>query len=468
MSSDLKIAKCMISLKRILIAGLLLIIFGCSEKTSNTDQNAILSGKIANLATPEIFLYSLDRTKKIKLPLQNGYLKDTIPINEPTTFYLSNSSFQHQVYLEPGYHLTIDLDAQDSKKEKGFKGKGAATNNYRTKSGHIMGELEGDFDAFYSLEPQDFKNKVDFINDSLIRLLDQTDLKDLFKEKERRHLGYWKKLFLKQYPMIHPNPNHIEYFKKTDLFDSTDLKHAEDLIYSDAYSFNLKYYYTERIDSLIQTKKFDEASAHFYVYKRIPDQKIRNYLLFNWAEAAITRTQNLDSFRGSFLDLSTNKDYNDQIDKIYQNLKRTAPGAPSPVFSNYENYAGGKASLPDFKGKYVFIDVWATWCKPCIAELPALKELEERYKDDHIEFISISIDKQQDQDTWRQMIKDKNMGGTQLFANSSANSEFIEAYEISYIPRFIFIDPSGNIIQSQAPPPSSKEVTALFDSYLNP
>ena len=456
-------------LKIVIIIFLLIVTTNCSEKRADPDQKAIFSGTIANLSTPEIYLFSIDKMKKIKLLLDNDYFIDTISLKKPMTFYLSNGSYQQQIYLEPGYDLKVNLDAQDSKKEEKFSGKGDATNSYRMKSRKLIAKLEGDFDIFYALEPDTFKNKVNDINDSLQRYLDnKKNLSATFKEKEWRHLNYWKKLFLKQYPLIHQNPIPSEYYSNTDVFDSTDLSHPEDLTYSDAFAFNLSYYYTDIIDSLVNTKKIDANSAHFEVYKKIADEDIRNYMLFSWAEFAITQTQDLDSFQNTFLNISTNESYKNQIEKIYKNLKRTAPGAASPEFREYTNYTGGKASLTDFKGKYVYIDVWATWCKPCIAELPALKKLEEKYKNNKIEFISISIDKQNDYDDWRQMIKDKNMGGTQLFAHNSPNSEFVDTYEISAIPRFIFIDPEGKIIDSKAPAPSSDKITALFDSYFNP
>ena len=69
-----------------------------------------------------------------------------------------------------------------------------------------------------------------------------------------------------------------------------------------------------------------------------------------------------------------------------------AKGKPSPVFNNYENISGGTSSLSDFKGKYVYIDFWATWCAPCIAEIPYLKKLEKEYHNKNIAFVSISID----------------------------------------------------------------------------
>ena len=141
-------------------------------------------------------------------------------------------------------------------------------------------------------------------------------------------------------------------------------------------------------------------------------------------------------------------------------LKATSKGSPSPVFSNYENYKGGSNSLGDFKGKYVYIDVWATWCGPCKQQIPYLQALEEKYHGKNIEFVSISIDQPNVKDKWKQMIADKNMGGVQLFADG--DQAFATAYQISGIPRFILIDPEGNIVEANAPRPSDPSLTNLF------
>jgi thiol-disulfide isomerase/thioredoxin len=66
-------------------------------------------------------------------------------------------------------------------------------------------------------------------------------------------------------------------------------------------------------------------------------------------------------------------------------------GTPSPEF-NFENHKGGTTKLSDIKGKYVYIDIWATWCAPCRQEIPYLQKIEKKYEDKRIAFVSISID----------------------------------------------------------------------------
>lgn len=141
-------------------------------------------------------------------------------------------------------------------------------------------------------------------------------------------------------------------------------------------------------------------------------------------------------------------------------------GLPSPSFS-FENHKGGMTKLEDFKGKYVYIDVWATWCGPCRAEIPHLKKLEEQFKGKNIVFVSISIDKKQDYDKWKKFVSEKQLGGVQLLADNDWNSKFVKDYGINGIPRFILIDPNGNIMYSDAARPSSIGLASTFEEILN-
>jgi thiol-disulfide isomerase/thioredoxin len=137
----------------------------------------------------------------------------------------------------------------------------------------------------------------------------------------------------------------------------------------------------------------------------------------------------------------------------------------SPGFS-FINYKGGVTTLKDFKGKYVYIDIWATWCGPCRQEIPFLQKIEQTYKDKNIAFISISIDKAKDIDKWRAMVNEQTLGGVQLFADKDWKSDFIEDYGINSIPHFILIDPKGNIVDADATRPSDTALQVQLNKLL--
>ena len=156
--------------------------------------------------------------------------------------------------------------------------------------------------------------------------------------------------------------------------------------------------------------------------------------------------------------------------RAYSDNLKTSIGSTSPTFSNYMDYNGGKKSLNSFLGKYVYIDVWATWCGPCIQQIPSLEKLMKEYKNKNIEFISISTDDQRRnggswdaaEKKWRSFIKKRQMGGTQLWIGK--DNSFQQAYKINSIPRFILIDPKGNIVDANAPRPSDPRLKSLFTS----
>ncbi|MEN8125141.1 MAG: TlpA disulfide reductase family protein [Bacteroidota bacterium] len=150
-------------------------------------------------------------------------------------------------------------------------------------------------------------------------------------------------------------------------------------------------------------------------------------------------------------------------EKEHEMLAAFKPGTPSPKF-NYPDINGKNISLDDLKGKYVYVDVWATWCAPCKREIPYLKDLNKEYLDKDITFVSLSIDKMEDKDKWIKMVKDKNLEGVQIMADNAWNSDFVTNYGIKGIPRFILIDKEGNILDSDAPRPSDPRLKKLFDS----
>lgn len=191
--------------------------------------------------------------------------------------------------------------------------------------------------------------------------------------------------------------------------------------------------------------------------------------------AMAKKESDLKRLNDSKLDVAFTTLYNKEIESSLMGLKqyyqeelaiKKLNNAPSPTF-NYENHKGGTTKLEDLRGKYVYIDVWATWCGPCIAEIPHLKKVEEKFHDKNIAFVGISIDTKKDYEKWKKFVVTKELAGIQLFADNDWNSDFVKAYGINGIPRFILIDPQGNIVDANADRPSSPALTAQLEKLLN-
>ena len=87
----------------------------------------------------------------------------------------------------------------------------------------------------------------------------------------------------------------------------------------------------------------------------------------------------------------------------------------SHIGFTYPNKDSVNHSLSDFEGSLVYVDVWATWCGPCNAEIPSLQKLEADYHGKNITFLSVSVDT--DREAWVDMVMNDNLGGVQLWAD---------------------------------------------------
>lgn len=128
----------------------------------------------------------------------------------------------------------------------------------------------------------------------------------------------------------------------------------------------------------------------------------------------------------------------------------------------YPDKEGKQVSFASLKGKVVLVDVWATWCGPCRAEFPNLKQLEKDVEGKPIQIVSISTDSEKDKEKWLKMIKDENLGGMQLYAGQ--DNEFSKYYKVNTIPRFLVFDKNGKIVSVDAPRPSSPKLKELLFS----
>jgi thiol-disulfide isomerase/thioredoxin len=164
-------------------------------------------------------------------------------------------------------------------------------------------------------------------------------------------------------------------------------------------------------------------------------------------------------------DIALSKYVSEQIDNYEVEIKNFDPGTQGYPFT-YKDQNDKDVSFTDFKGKYVYIDVWAMWCAPCKQQIPYIKQLEKDLHGKNIQFVSISMDKPKENEKWKKFIKDQGLTGIQLFSDDAFNSRIAKDYKINAIPRFLLFDPEGKIIDADAKLPSDPALKEQLEALL--
>ena len=96
-----------------------------------------------------------------------------------------------------------------------------------------------------------------------------------------------------------------------------------------------------------------------------------------------------------------------------------------------------------FKDKALIFDFWATWCIPCLGDIPYSKKLHDELKNEPIEFIYLCTSSGSDLETWKTKITELKIGGTHLFVESSIESELMSLFSFTGFPSYAFFDING-------------------------
>ena len=438
---------------------LLLILIFASFTTSN--ELITISGKITNTDNGKITLKGESFETEIKLKA-DGSFSENISIEYDGIYSLETSKNNIAIYLSKGAKLSISTDDKSFLSTLKYSGKGSIENQYRANKAIITSQISDK--ELYKLNEIDFLKKVAEIKKSISILYKKTKFSDsYYQEMEARNIHYFEQKYLFYYKNFRTYLTGLADFKVSDQFpkldDTIDLDHETDYLFSNEYKLIAIERFNENLRKNntglnTETKKIQNIKA-------LKSQSLKNQLIQNNIYDVTIENLNYENIYKEYISITNDPKLKENLTTIYKNLKALEIGKPSPQF-NYENQKGGKTSLESLKGKYVYVDVWATWCGPCIKEIPSLQKVEEQYKDKNIAFVTISVDAMKDYDKWSKFVTEKKLGGIQLLADKELNSEFIQGYGITAIPRFILIDPNGNIVNSQAPRPSE---TALIDLF---
>lgn len=449
-----------VKLKTLAILSIALTVLSCQSQ-QDVDY-ALLSGQVLNAegvnyvtVKGDNFSYDIDTNEA-------GIFSDTLRVSRGYYRFYSGRE-RTTIFLDHGYVLNLTLDQPQFDETLVFEGEGKGTkvNNYLADKARLDEELTLDFQTLFAQEEDPFIESLDDWKTQMNELLVATTITDdAFSGLESRSLDYEYLTQLANYEYYHQYATKNSTYQASDKIKAylvdLDLGNETDFKALATYKRLVQSYFGAMIERGEVTQAFDEI-------KTIKSSLIKEGLVPDYTYKVQPGNEDAEKIYEGILSITSDSTLIAGLTEKIEKIRQLQKGMISTSFA-YQSIEGATVSLADLKGKYVYIDVWATWCGPCLREIPALKRLEADYHDASVAFVSISIDEQKDFEKWQTMVAEKELKGIQLFADNSWKSDFVKAYAIDGIPRFIVIDPEGNILDPNAPRPSNPEIRELFQA----
>ncbi|OOG69827.1 TlpA disulfide reductase family protein [Flavobacterium sp. A45] len=435
-------------------------------------EYAIIRGTIVvpEFKVKEITIHNAEEGKAVVIATAKvnalGEFGFMLPITAPGFYYVDYGQFKGRnrqlirLYLEP----KLDIELKITSNSYSLGGKNVGQNALVQKANEIYDEFaifcstsgNKSYLDFYPFLDGGLAKAANFtksINTSdsefnkLLKLAVETDVEDLTY------------MFFRMPRSVHPEKNDrpvvIKQWEIEQKFTNPDL-----LKLANGVSLMSNYFFYTSVNSGAVVKRLDLAEA----ITHITDPAIKDVYL---RDAIATSRMKIEEYEivapkiKPYLISDASKAFLLDYEKVlHKNV-----GQKGLEFT-YKDINDKPVSFSDFKGKYVYIDLWATWCGPCKAEIPHMKKIEEDYHGKNIVFISLSLDKPKDNQKWKDFVKKEQLKGIQIMADKDFKSDVAKNYDVNSIPRFLLFDMKGNIINADALRPSDPELRVQLDKLL--
>jgi thiol-disulfide isomerase/thioredoxin len=399
------------------------------------------------------------------IPVQNGgFHTRTTVVVKAGLYQLRAGSFRTLIFFAPNDSLQLAITMKDKTEDIKISGTRMAENAYlRNGRDYNWTLTEGAAD----LKPKVYAAEVVSAWKDAVKSLESFKTVDNIRPADDfiaiqkkllayRYMSYARHYYPRVFAVHHPNDT-LNYGKKLD--DLQKQIHFNDVSLA-GFNDYLTYVneelksrsgrnhlrYLEEADRQVQSDDVKQAVIFRYVQNELG--RVRDTVLLSMLRSKISK-----QLAGSPLQAMA-------VQKL-QHLTRLHRNSQAPDFAA-ETVRQAAFSLNHLQGRYVVVDVWATWCGPCKREAPYFEELAEQYTSESLAFVSVSID--EDKDKWLVDVQRKQGKVLQIWTGT--DDRFTKAFDINSIPRFMLIGPRGEIINDDMPPPSDPEFEAILQKEV--
>jgi len=433
-----------------------------------------LSGKVLNASNKILSLRVLHETIIYKEeiveinPDASGKFSLIIDLEKPAVATLLVDDNHETFYIKPGDELVVNFDANKLGTSLFFGGKDDVLNNMLMHLRQTYGE-----EILLLNSRQDVYSLDEYIN----------RYADLWKKQR----NYFSKLAKK---------SELQISDKDFIQAEIDFSYALNMLYAlkskklDPASDNFErsnYKFLNQLQvsrqNVIANQNYVEFLHFYFEYlKELPENK--NSSISDIAEIYFTgeplnyiRAKELakqcklgKSYEAglpikNYLDTSGDEQFNQVLRVVYNESKELNEGALAPDFS-LADINGNMVNLSDYQGKVVFIDFWATWCRPCIKMMHYGQELQSIYDKKNVVFLFISMD--EDKNDWQNYVENNHLTGIHLNVNNGEGylSDIAKLYKVRKLPFTMLIDQEGRVAYNPSASPSSNRIFSQINALL--
>lgn len=405
----------------------------------------------------------------LEIPVENNnfHFHTTKPIPAGMYYFKAGALASEQIFFSSNDSLFIQIKTDGKSRQSMISGTRFAENKFM-KDRNISSNYDYEYirNFGYELKPAVYVRKViSFWKNEINNLTDYKTADNLKLHEDfivlhqkmiaMKYLNMLDFQYAKWYRIYHPNEK-LEFPKSVHSLRADANYNDSNLLGFENYRDYISEYYEQHY-------KLSRSNDTAYLSKLcsvLPSGNVRDFLVYSKLKEAISRTMDSikrESLLKIFLPKITKTGLHTLLEKQHALLKSLNRGKEAP---NFISTALNKdtISLQNFKGRYVVIDIWATWCGPCKVQSPSFERIAEQYNSPSVLFVSLSVD--DNKWAWQNEASEKSFNVIQLLINDI--DEFSRIYGIEYIPRFMLLGPDGKIINAMMPQPTDQ----MFEEIL--
>ncbi len=390
--------------------------------------------------------------------------------------YLKLKSHQHnlRLFIEPGQELSITANASNQQVPLSFEGSAAPANQYLAKKETFILKTEKAFGGLLALNQPEFTFKIDslfYLQQSLLSqfVTNNADISEVFSKTETASLYYQNAARLYEYLLVNnrlkPDSAYFEFEIKLPQPDSAMLNDYDVL---NGIKAQIEYYSMAWFTSKKKLEPYPHEKTLYklaFIDSTYKNEAVKAGLFYR----VITEYVHYFGYKNAtgIFDYYTQHCpvllQNEQLIQPYQYYMGLLQKAQAPAII-FEDADGNTVKLADFKNKYVYLNVWATWCQPCRQALPDFFELKSKFESSTLVFIALSVD--DNRSKWASLLStlDTDTGHYRCLYPE----KFLTDYQIKNIPQYLLIAPDGRIAQMHAPAPGIAQQWFKSQDFLKP